>query len=106
MTNSDPIERARRAELLREEFLDPIMGDIRKSYAERIVEIAATELNPKTREQKITALSVAIRILDNVQQGLLATIMDGEIAHRNLIKHDKIEAMTAPQRRIFGLVPH
>ena len=100
------IDRARRAETLRNEFLAPVFGDIRQAYANRIVEIAATELDPKIRAEKITALSSAIRILGNLETGINAFIRDGEVAKGNLLRVEKIESMTAPQRRLFGIAPY
>lgn len=102
---SDPIDRARRAKLLKEEFLDGMFAAQRNAYQSRLAEIAVTELDPKAREQKITALSVALKILANVEQGMTAIIQDGELAHKQLLKAEKIEKMSRPQRRIFGLVP-
>lgn len=103
---TDPIERARRALLLKEEFIDPIMGGIRQEYADRIVEVASSELDPVQRERKLTALSVAMRIADNFQQGLLAVIQDGELAHKQLLRAEKVERMSAPQRKLFNVVPY
>lgn len=103
---SDPIEKARRAQMLREEFLDPIMGGIRKEYADRLVEVASKELDPKVRAEKITSLSVAIRILDNFNQGMAAIISDGELAHKQLLKAEKVEGMSRPQRRLFNAIPY
>ena len=106
LTDKQIIDRARRAETLRDEFLVPVFGDIRQTYANRIVEIAATELDPKIRAEKITALSVAIRNLGNLEAGINAFIRDGEVAKGNLLRVEKIESMTAPQRRLFGIAPY
>jgi hypothetical protein len=102
---SDPIDRARRAKLLKEEFLDGLFASQRNAYQSRLAEIAVTELDPKQREQKITSLSVALKILANVEQGMNAIIQDGELAHKQLLKAEKVEKMSAPQRRIFNLIP-
>jgi hypothetical protein len=49
----------------------------------RIAEIAATELNPKVRTEKITALSIALKVLGNLTNGCNSAIEAGELAQRN-----------------------
>jgi hypothetical protein len=103
---SNSIEKAKRAKMLREEFLAPIMGDIRKGYADRIVHVASTELDPKAREQKLTSLSVAMKILDNIEHGMTAIIEDGKVAERELVRAEKVERMSAPAKRLFNVIPY
>lgn len=106
MTDAEIIARAERAKTYRDELLAPILNEQRAVYANRIVEIAATELNPKVREQKITALSYAVRILRNIETGLDAFVNDGEVAKGNKLRVEKIEKMTEPQRRLLGIAPY
>ena len=87
------------------EFIGPILADVRGSYMDRIVEIAATELDPKSRTEKLTALSIALRILDNVDAGLTAVMRDGEMAEKNIIKVENVERMGVHKRRIFDIAP-
>ena len=101
----DPIHRAQRASLLRE-ILDPIIAECRRDYTDKIVAIASSELDPRAREQKLTSLSVATRILDNISQGLIAVVKDGEMAHQQQLRADKIEAMSAPARKLFNVIPY
>lgn len=103
---SDPIDRSRRAKMLREEFLAPIIADIRAGYTARLTDIAATELDPKAREQKITSLATALRVLDNIERGMSAIIEDGALAEKQLLRTERIEKMSAPQRRLLNLVPY
>src|SRR4051812_24617103 len=86
------------------EFITPILDDTRNGYLARIAEIAATELNPKVRTEKITALSIALKVLGNLTNGLNSAIEAGRVAERSLIKSDEIERLGREQRRIFDIV--
>jgi hypothetical protein len=105
MTEAQAAARGIRARDYRDEFLGPILDDMRAAYANRIVEIASKEHDPKARADKLTSLSVALRILENIAGGIDAAIMDGEIAEKNMLKVEHIEKMSAPQRRIFNIAP-
>jgi hypothetical protein len=97
--------RGQRAELCNE-FIGPILKDTREGYLARIAEIAATELNPKKRSEKITALSIALKVLGNLENGLNAAIESGKVAQQSIIKAREIERMGAHERRIFDIIPH
>lgn len=100
----DAAARGQRAALCNE-FIGPILKDIRGGYLERIAEIAATELGPKTRAEKITALSIALKVLGNVENGLNAAIEAGRVAERSALKAHEIERMGAHERRLMDIVP-
>jgi hypothetical protein len=102
---SERTARGERAQRARDDIFTPILSDIRKSYSDRLVEVASKELNPAKREQAITSLSVAIRILDNIESGITAIINDGEMAKRDELRADKIEKMSKPERRLFSIAP-
>ena len=97
--------RGQRAKQYRDEFLGPILDDMRAAYADRIVEVATTEHDPKKRAEKLHSLSVALRIADNIHYGIEAHVMDGERAEKGLIRVESIERMSAPKRRIFDIAP-
>lgn len=105
MNDAEAVARATRAQACRDEFLGPILDHQREAYKSRIVEIASTELDPKRRTEKLTALSLALRVLENVSSGLDAAIRDGEIAQGNLMHADKIASMTDGKRRLFAIAP-
>lgn len=96
--------RGQRAQLCGE-FLWPLIDEISRSYQDRIYDIATTELNPKVRSEKITALSVALKVLKNVSNGLAAAIEAGRVAEKSLIKSDEIERMGTERRRLLDIVP-
>lgn len=106
MTSNDAQTAARgqRAQLCAE-FIKPPLDEMRDAYLQRIADIAATELNPKVRSEKITALSVALKVLGNLTNNLKSAIEAGELAEKNLIRSDEIERLGREQRRIFDLVP-
>ena len=104
MNDFEAVARGQRAQQA-EEFIGPILDDVRAAYAERIVEIASKELDPKARTDKLTALSTAMRILDNVSNGLGAIIRDGEVAEGNLIRVENIEKLSPGRKRLLGIVP-
>jgi hypothetical protein len=85
------------------EVVGPIFGELRSAYAERMVELANSELSRDKRADKLTALSNALRIVDQLEKGIGAIIVDGDIAERERIKAQKIENMTAPQRRLLNI---
>ena len=96
--------RGQRASLCNE-FIGPILKDVRQGYTERLIEIAATELNPKARSEKITALSIALKVLGNIENGLNGAIESGRVAENSLLKADKIERMGAHERHLLDIVP-
>lgn len=106
--NRDPVAetaaRGQRAQLTAE-FITPILDETRQGYLSRIADIAATELNPKRRTEKITALSIALKVLKNLDNGLYAAIEAGRVAEKSLLRADQIEQMGREQRRIFDIVP-
>lgn len=103
MTISDRIARAQRAEHAWGEFFAPMIHELRNAYSERMVEVANTELNRDKRADKITALSNAQKILTVLESGMRETIKDGELAQREKLRADKIEGMSAPQRRLLQM---
>lgn len=105
MTDAELKARGERARVYRDEFLGPIMDEQRAAYQARIVEIATTELNPRKRAEKITALSTALKVLNNVDAGLSAAVDAGRIAEGNLLKAERIEKMGKEQRRLLSIAP-
>lgn len=105
MTDHEIAARGQRARSLMEEFVAPALGGMRDEYLARMADVATKELDPKVRADKITALSTALRILDNVTAGIEATIMDGEAAQKKLIRAEDVERMSPTKRRLFQIAP-
>ena len=102
MTPRDRNARGVRAKAALDEFVKPLFEDVRAEYARRITDIATTELNPETRRDKITALSVALKVIDQIEGGLKGYMLDGEQAAKEILKADKLEKMPAPRRRLLS----
>ena len=97
------IANADRAQRAWDEFFSPMFAELRSAYSERIAEVATTDLAPRSRADKITALSHALKILANLEGGMLETIRDGELAQAEQLRVEKIEQMTAPKRRLLNI---
>jgi hypothetical protein len=106
LTEGQRVERGRRAQAAWDEFLKPALEEIRNAYGDRIVEIAATELSRDKRTDKLTALSTALRILGQVEGGLQAIIVDGQVAHQSKLRAGEIEKLSSARRRFLDMVPH
>lgn len=104
MNEAQTAARGQRAQLC-DEFIRPILDETRDGYLSRIAEIAATELDPKVRTQKITSLSIALKVLKNMDNGLSAAIEAGRVAEKNLIRSDEIERLGSERRRLLDIVP-
>lgn len=104
MTEQEVAARGQRAALCNE-FIGPMLAETRGAYLERIAEIAATDLDPKSRADKITALSVALRVLKSLEAGINSAMEAGRVAEGRLVRADEIERMSRDRRRIFDLVP-
>ena len=105
MTRTDPqrVARSTRAQKALDEFVTPEFDHAREVYSRRIAEVAATELHPTIRADKITALSLAIRVLDEVQNGVTTIMRDGEHVREQMIRAEKIEHLTDAQQRLIRI---
>lgn len=105
MTEAERIARSHRARAALDEFLSPMFDEIEAEYTSRIVEAANSTLRRDERADKITALSNALKIARALKAGMMEILNDGELARREKLKAEKIEKMTAPQRRLLGIAP-
>jgi hypothetical protein len=86
-----------------DEFLSPLFAELRDEYTARISHVATTELHPTTRSEAITALSVALKVVDSLQAGMAEVIRDGELAKRDKLKSERIEGMTDAKQRLLRI---
>lgn len=103
LTESQRIDRARRAQMALEEFLDPALNAVVEAYAARVEELAATQ---PWEAQKITALANAIRIAKQVKAQVMAIVYEGENAKRQKDHAAEIEKLSPAKRRFLDMVPH
>lgn len=106
MNESERIAQAERAQRAYTDFIDPMIDALKEEYAFRIVEVANSELSRDKRADKLTALSVAHKIVTTLDGGMKAMIADGELAIPAKLRAEKIEQMSAPQRRLLGIAPY
>lgn len=105
MTESERIARAQRAKAAFDEFVGPMLDEMEAEYSARIVDVATTDLFFWTRASKLTRLSDALRMVRSIKGGMAAIITDGEIAANDRLRADKIDRMSAPQRRLLSIGP-
>ena len=105
MNEGERIARAHRANAALDEFVKPIIDEIEATYLDRLREISTSEFSYKRRSDKQTALSTALTITKAIREGLVEAIRDGEMAQAEKLRVEKIEKLSAPQRRILGYAP-
>lgn len=105
MNNYEIAARGQRAQALMDEFVAPALDGMRDEYLARMATVATNELDPKVRADKITALSTALKVLDNLTSGINAAIKDGEAAQNKLLKAEDVERMTPQKKRLFQIAP-
>jgi hypothetical protein len=101
MTVAERIARAQRAQSALDEFLTPMFAELQNEYTTRLREVAATELHPANRADKITTLSVALRVVDTLNAGMAEVVMDGELARRDKLKSERIENLSDARQRLL-----
>lgn len=102
-TIRERMARGVRAQGALDEFLAPMFASLREEYTARINEVATTELHPTIRADKITTLSVALKVLAMLESGMTETIRDGDIARTEKVRAEKIEQMTDAQQRLLKI---
>ncbi len=100
------IDRAARAQRAWDEFIGPEFDYARSIYSARIAEVAATELHPGLRSDKITTLSMSVRVLNEIQGAIAAVIRDGEVARAEMIRAERIEDLSDARQRLLRVAPY
>lgn len=103
MTPTERLARAHRAQSAWDEFVSPMFAEMRNEYARRMVEVSNTELNRERRADAIATLSVALKVMDNLEGGMREAIHDGEIAHQEKLRAAKIEQMSDAQQKLLRI---
>lgn len=103
MTPAQQADRGRRAKDALEEFVKPAVAEIKARYADRIKDIAVSELNSRKRTDKLTCLSTALRITEELEGIIRAIILQGEVSAKDIERLNKMEDMTPAQRRLFNI---
>jgi polyphosphate kinase len=103
VTAAERIAKAHRAQSALDEFFAPMFANLREEYVNRLSEVATTELHPGNRADKITTLSVALKVVDTLRSGMNEAIRDGELAHASKLKAEKIEQLSDAQQRLLKI---
>jgi hypothetical protein len=104
VTPEQRIARSHNAERAWDEFIAPMFADMRNEYLKRMTDVAATELHAGQRADKITSLSVALRVLDNIESGMREAIRDGDIATKEKLRAQNLEGMSDARQRLLKVV--
>lgn len=103
LTDAQKVERARRAEMALDEFLDPAFQAVIDTYSARLEDIASKQPWEAT---KITALANATRIAKEVQGQIKLLVYEGQEARRKIVRAEEIEKLSPAKRRFLNMVPH
>jgi hypothetical protein len=101
MTETQRIERGRRAQMALDEFIDPAFGVVIATYRSRLEELAAKE---PWSHQKITALANAVRIAEAVRAQVAGLVYEGEHAKAQKVRAEEIEKLSPAKRRFLNMV--
>lgn len=103
LSDTQRIARGTRAARAIEEFVGPEFAHARETFGARIAEVAATELHPTIRQEKITTLALAIRVLNEVENAITTVMRDGEHVRAQMIRAEKIEHLSDSAQRLIRI---
>src|SRR5688500_17880598 len=104
MTDAELASRGHRAALC-DEFLAPMLAEVRDEHQRRIADIAVTELSPAKRSEKVTALAIGLKVIRNLEAGLKNAIETGKLAQNNIARAGEIEKLGREKRRLLDMLP-
>jgi hypothetical protein len=102
LTESQRVERARRAEMAIKEFFDPAMSRMQGLFSARLQDLCVAE--PWARE-KIVAAAHVVRLVDVLKSDMLTLVRDGEAASKDLIRAERYEELSPAARRLLAIGP-
>ena len=100
---TERLARGHRAKAAWDEFLEPMFADIEAEYRDRIAEVATSELHPGIRSDKISTLSVALKVMRTLKDGMAEYIRDGELAQREKLRAEKIADLSDARQRLLKI---
>ena len=103
MTPDERKARGQRAQTFMTEFLKPAIEDIQATYTARLIEVSTTEHNKDVRAGKQHSISVAIKVLQQMDSLVRGHILDGGIAEKELRKATVKTEMTDARRRLLDI---
>lgn len=96
MTRDEAIDRSNRAKSANADFIAPACAALKAEYLEALTRIAANE---PWETAKITKLSVALRVIDAVEQHVGAAIASGTPAQADRDRAERISKLPEAKRR-------
>jgi hypothetical protein len=106
LTDAQRVARGHRARQCLDEFVTPEFSYARQVYLARMADVAATELHPQLRADKLTTLSLAVRVLDEVERSISGVMHEGEHVRAEMIRAEKLESLTDAQQRLLRIAPY
>lgn len=106
MTEADRIAKAQRAKAALDEFFAPVVDDLRAEYIARLLQVSTGTLGRNERSDKQTALSTALKLLENLSASISAIIQDGDVARGELAKKERRLDLTPARRRLLDIAPY
>lgn len=104
MNDRERIETARRAQQALDDFLAPAFAVVEADYTEKLVN-AATSTDPRAGEI-VARLAAGMKAARSAHGMIMTLVADGELTKAGMIKAERIEGMTAPDRRLLNIGPN
>lgn len=102
LTNPQKVERGRQAMQALDNFLSPAFDAVIAAYTDRLEDIAS---KTPWEAPKITALANAVRIAKEVRNQIAGLVYEGDQAKADMVRVEKIEALTPAKRRLLNIGP-
>jgi hypothetical protein len=103
MSNEARRERAHRATLAYDEFINPMVDMLREEYLAALSELA---VNEPWEAGKMTKLAVAQRVINKVDQHMKSIILDGEDVARKMSRAQEIMELPEAKRKWLNFAPY
>ena len=100
LTEAQRIDRGRRANEALETFLTPAFDFVHGQYLNRMKRVISEE---PWNTQKIVALTMAQRVVEEVQKEIMIVVRDGDQVKRDMIRIEEIANLPAAKRKALGI---
>lgn len=100
LSEAQRIDRGRRANEALETFLTPAFDFVRGQYLNRMKRVISEE---PWNTDKIVALTMAQRVVEEVQKEIMIIVRDGDQVKRDMIRIEELTSMTAARRKALGI---
>jgi hypothetical protein len=103
VTEAQRIARATRAQAALDEFVLPMVAELKREYTARLIDVATTELAPQRRSDMIATLSVALKVVGTLEAGMTEIVRDGELVMQSQARADRISQMSDTAQRLLKI---